>query len=102
MTIQLIEQANGKIKDPAGIDPNDELDYELDLTDYLALTTDSVASVTLTGVNCTAYNPTNTTAKVRGWIKEAVLGETATLTFHVVTVAARKFDRTVHIKVKEK
>jgi hypothetical protein len=65
MTIALTVDSKGRITDPNGIDVDADLDYELDLTDWLAVYGDAVASVTVEGLNCTAYNPTNTPVKVK-------------------------------------
>lgn len=105
MTVSLVIRG-GKIVDPDGIDPDDDLDYEIDLTTYLTGIADTLAAMptglTVSGTNCTAYNPSIVGMKVRGWVKEAVAGEQAIITFHVATVGNRKFDRSIYIKVKDK
>jgi hypothetical protein len=99
ITLQLL---GSKIVDPDGIDPDADLDYDLDWAKWLAQVGDSLASVTVTGENCTAYNASIVGTKTRGSVKDAVAGTTAVLTFHIVTQASRKENRSIYMKVREK
>lgn len=100
MTITLVKQGK-RIVDPDGIDPDADLDYELDWVDWLPLG-DSLAQVTATGVNCTAHTPAVNGTKTTAWVKDAVDGETAVLTFHITTAQGRKEDASIYMKVRSK
>jgi hypothetical protein len=93
-----------KITDPDGIDPDADLDYELDWTKWLSQIGDSLASVAVVGANCTAYNASIVGNKTRAWVKNAVAGQTAVLTFQIATTATppRKENRSIYIKVRDK
>jgi hypothetical protein len=108
MTIQL-ELINGKITDPDGIDPDADLDYELDLTDWLAGIADTLAAMpgglTVSSVLCSTHNPSINGAKIKVWVTDAdaaSIGQKASWTYHITTVGGRQEDWTIYAKIKQK
>ena len=84
-------------------DPNARLDY------YerwgTGLDGDSIATVTTpTGVGVTVdeANIINSGADVQLWLEGGTLGETASVTVHIVTAAGREDDRTLYFKIKSR
>lgn len=81
------------------IDPDEELDYTLDLTGVLgADTISSVSWAATTGITEVTAKRSNTTATATVWLKLATLGGIFTVTASVTSVGGRKLDRSFKIK----
>jgi hypothetical protein len=91
--------ASGKASIPK--DPNAVLDYSVDLTDWLAGITDTLASHSVTGEGVTIDSSAIAGDKVVAWISGGTAGETATATFRFTTAGGRTDDRTIYLKIKD-
>lgn len=83
-------------------DPNAELDYNVRFTAWLDAVADTIASHTVSVVGVTLLSSTVVGNKVVVlWLGGGVVGEPASATVRIITVAGRKEDRTVYFKIKE-
>jgi hypothetical protein len=100
--MSLTIDSSGRIT--ATIDPDSDLDFELDLATWLADVGDTLASVTVTGTNCTVHDSGVVGTRVRAWVKEAKLGKPVFVTFRFTTSSTppRIDDRTIHFTVVQK
>lgn len=84
------------------IDPEEELDYKLDLTAVIGQ--DSVSGCTwevdVANVTIVTAKNTFTTSSVTVWLKNGVLGTTTLVTAHITTTGGRKYDRSFKIECK--
>lgn len=83
-------------------DPNAVLDYSLDLSAWLTDIGDTLASLTVTPIGCTANSSAISGTKCVAWISGGTAGETATVTFRFTTTGGRTDDRTIYLKMKER
>jgi hypothetical protein len=82
------------------IDPDDHLDYVMDMG--FALKDDTIDSVLLvTGKNITVESHTNTATTVTIWVKDGIVRKVAEVMFRIRTVGGRTFDRTFKIDVQQ-
>ena len=82
-------------------DPDAVLDYEWDWSAWLG--TDTIASHTVTasaGLTVDSTEATDTAVTV--WLSGGTVGQTYSVTCHVVTAAGREDDRTVTVTVMER
>ena len=82
-------------------DPDAILDYEWDWSAWLG--TDTIASHTVTasaGLTVDSTEATDTAVTV--WLSGGTVGQTYSVTCHVVTAAGREDDRTVTVTVMER
>ena len=82
-------------------DPDAVLDYEWDWAAWLG--TDTIASHTVTaatGLTVDTSEATDTAVTV--WLSGGTVGQTYSVTCHVVTAAGREDDRTVTVTVMER
>ena len=82
-------------------DPNAVLDYEWDWSAWLG--TDTIASHTVTAATGLTVDSTEATdTAVTVWLSGGTVGQTYSVTCHVVTAAGREDDRTVTVTVMER
>ena len=82
-------------------DPDAVLDYEWDWAAWLG--TDTIASHTVTAATgLTVDTSEATTTAVTAWLSGGTVGQTYSVTCHVVTAAGREDDRTVTVTVMER
>jgi hypothetical protein len=85
-------------------DPGATLDYTFDFTDWLAVVSDTIASVTFpatVGVSVLGSGIVAGT-KVAVWVTGGAAGTTGSCTARIVTVGGRTDDRTIYFKLKER
>ena len=88
-------------------DPDSVLDYSADFTDWLALSTDTIAGVTAVPVGCALAAskppPSFVGGLVTAWISGGVVGadEMPSVTFRITTAAGRVEDSTIYFKMKD-
>jgi len=83
-------------------DPQANLDYQVDWSDWLG-STDTISTSTWTvpdGIVEESDSNTTTTATI--WVSGGTLGETYDLVNHIVTTEGREDDRTIHLKLVDK
>jgi hypothetical protein len=87
-------------------DPSAKLDYSVDLTDWLALIGDSIASftVTLSGGLVQHSAPTRSGGVLTAWVKDGTPGALASITFDFITTATppRSDHRTLYLQMTER
>jgi hypothetical protein len=84
-------------------DPNEKLDYRFDWgTEYLGADTisSSTWSSTPTGLTHVATSNTTTTATIR--ISGGIVGQTYTVTNHVVLASGQEAERSFYLKVVDR
>lgn len=84
-------------------DPNAILDYTWDWTAYLALITDTIASVTFVlSSGITKVSSSFTSTKVTAFLSGGVVGAAEYATCRIVTTGGRTDDRTIYFKIADK
>jgi hypothetical protein len=84
-------------------DPDAVLDYSWDWTAYLALVSDTIASVSYVlsaGLTSSLASHTTTVAKV--FLSGGIIGTTESATCRIVTAGGRTDDRTIYLKMVAK
>jgi hypothetical protein len=84
-------------------DPQATLDYTIDLADWLALSSDVLATVTWTmsaGITKTAQS--NTTNLAIGWFSGGTVGAMEWATCHFTTSGGRIDDRTIYFQISNR
>ena len=100
MTETYTIDANGKatiIKDP-----DENLDYSFNWSDYLSPTSDTIESVVFAAVGATLGDVSNTTTLATAFVSGGVSGSTATLSCAITTAQGRVAQRSVYLKIKER
>jgi hypothetical protein len=83
-------------------DPGDVLDYAIDLADWLALVTDTIASVTWTySAGLTKVTQSNTTTRATVWFSGGVDKALEWATGRIVTTGGRTVERTIQFQMKQ-
>lgn len=105
MTVETFVEVAGK--PTITKDPNAELDYTIDYTDWLAGITDTIASVDITvSGGVTLASSSFTTTKVTVWISGGTVGTPGSARVRITTAGAgarpRIDDRTIYFKIKER
>jgi hypothetical protein len=83
-------------------DPDAVLDYTVDWTAWLADVSDSISDHTETGNGVTVDTSSNTSNTVTAWVSGGVVGQTPSVTVHIVTAGGRQDDRTIYFNIKER
>ena len=87
-------------------DPDDELDYTWDWTDWLDLVTDTIASHQILpadpSVTVTSSNLDGTSKMVTALLAGGTAGQTHQVTCRIVTVGGRTVDRSIYLKMRER
>jgi hypothetical protein len=84
-------------------DPNAVLDYTFDWTDWLALVSDTISTVTVTGAGgVTIQSSTQVGALVTAWVSGGVASTVASVTCRIVTAGGRTEERTIYLLVQER
>lgn len=100
MTTTFIEDAAGR--QVIEKDPNEVLDYSVNWTAYLALTSDSISSQQIVQSGLTLGSSTFAGAIQTAWLSGGTVGEKVQVTFRIVTTGGRTVDRSIYIKLKER
>lgn len=83
------------------IDPSDKLDYTMDFASLLGVDTINTVTWSATaGVTIDSGKESNTNTTATVWLKDGVVGETATVTCRIVTVGLRTIERSFKIQCK--
>lgn len=85
-------------------DPNGVLDYTFDFTDWLALSSDTIASATFPSPVGVTVNGSGIVAgkKVVVWVSGGTAWVPASVTARVVTTGGRIDERTINFKIAER
>lgn len=87
-------------------DPQAELDYNLDLTAWLAVSGDTLAAATAvgTGVTVDDVDVVDAGRQVKVWLSGGTAGTTATvtITFTTTSTPPRVDERTLYFKIKQR
>lgn len=84
-------------------DPNARLDYYERWGTWLGDDTIVTATTpTVSGVTVDEANIINAGVDVQLWLTGGVLGETGSVTVHIVTAAGREDDRTLYFKIRSR
>lgn len=84
-------------------DPQATLDYSVDLADWLALVSDTLATVTWTqSANLTRTTQSNTTTRAVAWFSGGAVGAIEWATCHVTTAAGRVEERTIYFQIRQR
>lgn len=84
-------------------DPDAVLDYAVDFAAWLKpLNGDVIASHQVLAVGITIDNSANSDTAVVLWVSGGVVGQPASATVRITTVAGRTDDRTVYFKIKQR
>lgn len=84
-------------------DPQATLDYSVDLTDWLTLVSDTIATVTWTqSSNLTRTTQSNTTTRAVAWFSGGIVGATEWANCHIVTTAGRIEERTIYFQIRQR
>lgn len=87
-------------------DPDDELDYTWDWTDWLDLVADTINSHSIIpatpDVTVTTSNVDGTDKKVIAMLAGGTAGQTRMVTCRIVTVGLRTADRSIYLKIRER
>ena len=83
-------------------DPDENLDYSFNWSDYLSPTSDTIASVVFAAVGATLGTVSNTTTLATAFVSDGVSGSTATLSCAITTAQGRVAQRSVYLKIKER
>lgn len=84
-------------------DPNARLDYYERWGAWLG--TDTIVTVTtptVVGMTVDEVNIINSGEDVQLWLEGGTLGETGSVTVHIVTAAGREDDRTLYFKIRSR
>jgi len=87
-------------------DPQAKLDYDLDLTDWLAVNGDTLdaASAVGTGVTVDDVDVVDAGRQVKVWVSGGTVGSPAsvTITFSTSSTPPRVDERTLYFKIKQR
>jgi hypothetical protein len=84
-------------------DPGEVLDYAIDLTDWLALVTDTIGSVTWTNSSgITKDSQSNTTTRAVAWFSGGTDKSLEWATARIVTAGGRTVERTIYFQMKQR
>lgn len=98
--IVTFEDKNGKatiIRDPDAV-----LDYGIDLTDWLADISDTLASLVTVPDGVTVDSSGIDGAICYAWVSGGTVGQPASLTFRFTTTGGRTDDRTIYFNMRER
>lgn len=86
-------------------DPNAEKDYTIDFSEWLALSSDTIASVTVLVAGVTLVASTFNGTEVTVWVSGGTPNQTGSATVRITTAGVgarpRIDDRTIYFKIKE-
>lgn len=83
-------------------DPNSVLDYSIDLTDWLAQVSDTIATIDVSGSGVTVESSSTAGSLIVAWISGGTIGQTASVTFRFTTTSGRTDERTIYLKIRER
>ena len=83
-------------------DPESILDYSMDWSAWLLGVEDSISTYTVVGVDCTVQNSSKNGNVLTAWISGGTIGQSASVTFKIVTAGGRTDERTVYFNIKQR